>query len=88
MLLQTGIERRAIGRRYPGVPWREAKRRSRSFRKELWRWETVRAGAGLVARDVSAAVRSALRDDLLTPRRVGQGVLIVAATMAVLMAVP
>ena len=88
MLLQTGIERRVIGRRYPGLPRLEAQRRSRSFRKELWRWETVRTASGLVGRDVSAAVRSALGDDLLSPRRIGQGVLIVAATMAVLLAVP
>jgi hypothetical protein len=87
MLLQAGIERRVIGRRYPGVPWREARRRSRSLREELWRWETVRSAAGLVARDVSGAVRGALRDELLTPRRVGQGVLVVAATMAVMLAV-
>ena len=87
MLLQSGIERRVIGRRYPGVPWREARRRSRSFRKELWRWQTVRGAARLVARDFWGAVRGARRIDLLTPRCVGLGVLIVAATMAVMLAI-
>jgi hypothetical protein len=86
-LLQSGIERRVVGRRYPGVPWREARRRSRSFRKELWRWHTVRGAARLVARDFSGAVRGARRDDLLTPRCVGLGVLIVAATMVVMLAI-